>query len=110
MLLIMYPRRFPSYFILFSSAITLVLLCLIAKKTNYEDDGTIRPFVLSWWSPMSSLQRNIESENEQHYPEAIVTIVTGDLYLPGALVLGYTLNKYGAIKSRRRDMIALVKH
>ncbi|CAF1048349.1 unnamed protein product [Adineta steineri] len=50
------------------------------------------------------------SKSKQEHREAIVTLITGDIYIPGALVLGYSLNKYNSVKVHNRDMIALIKH
>ncbi|CAF1348843.1 unnamed protein product [Adineta steineri] len=47
--------------------------------------------------------QNSESDTNR---EAIVSLYTGDKYLPGILVLGYTLNKYNV--SNNRDMILLL--
>ncbi|CAF1077003.1 unnamed protein product [Adineta ricciae] len=49
-------------------------------------------------------------ESNETNREAFVTLITGDTYVAAALVLGYTLKKHESMKSRQRDMIALIKH
>jgi hypothetical protein len=64
-------------------------------------------------SPMLPLVRSPTRDHaikieQKHHREAIVTMLTGDSYIPGALVLAYTLKKYNA--TTNRDCILFIPY
>lgn len=64
-------------------------------------------YTLIYFSVTIILWRSLTNKQQQR-SEAIVTLLAGDSYLCGALVLGYTLKKYGATNDR--DLFVLIPH
>ncbi|CAF1017487.1 unnamed protein product [Adineta steineri] len=81
--------------VLWKGLIILLFVLIIALEKKIDHIGTRCRNQLSG--------QNSESDTNR---EAIVSIYTGDTYLPAILVLGYTLNKYHV--NNNRDMILLI--
>ncbi|CAF3971253.1 unnamed protein product, partial [Adineta steineri] len=80
---------------LWKGMITMLFLLFIAFQKQIDRIGVGCQNQL----PVQNLERNTRRE-------AIVSLYTGDTYLPAILVLGYTLNKYHV--NNNRDMILLI--
>ncbi len=88
-----YPRWVSRYCLVFLLIIIVYRFSPTNNQNNYNNYGVTAACSVP---PTLSLATSLA----RHHREAIVTMLAGDSYTPGALVLAYTLQKYGAMTNR----------